>query len=115
MKIEMDITTLCKGLPPEFVEYFEYVKSLPYAKRPNYDYLRSLFRNRMDLEGMEDDRIYDWMLMTPEELEKAFKTGQKKGVKRARKRAAGIVGHIVQIVKRLLTWQRIPGRQQDEL
>ena len=35
---------LCKGFPMEFQSYFEHIKSLKFEDRPDYDYLKRLFR-----------------------------------------------------------------------
>ena len=36
---------LCKGLPSEFLEYMNYVKTLRFDDKPDYPYLRKLFRD----------------------------------------------------------------------
>lgn len=44
MKMKMEISELCKGLPIEFGRYLDYVKGLPFKSEPNYKYCLSLFR-----------------------------------------------------------------------
>lgn len=71
---------LCKGLPgmrlsidlsgfwvacselvvAEFVTYFNYVRSLRFDERPDYSYLRKLFRDLFIREGFVYDYVYDW-------------------------------------------------------
>ncbi len=43
---------LCKGFPTEFVVYFQYVRSLRFDDKPDYSYLRKLFRDLFVREGM---------------------------------------------------------------
>lgn len=42
---------LCKGFPTEFVVYFQYVRSLRFDDKPDYSYLRKLFRDLFVREG----------------------------------------------------------------
>lgn len=61
MKMKMTSTELCKGLPVQFLQYFEYVKGLSYAQEPNYGYLKKLFRTLL-LNNMQSNNVlkYDW-------------------------------------------------------
>jgi serine/threonine protein kinase len=51
---------LCAGLPKEFRQYFEHVKSLAFDQKPNYTYLYTLFNNLFTASGFEYDGVYDW-------------------------------------------------------
>ena len=51
---------LCKSLPDEFREYVHYTRNMNYEDDPNYEYLKSLFRNIMEREEYEMDFFYDW-------------------------------------------------------
>lgn len=42
LKKKYKLSDLCKDMPIEFEKYLEYVKSLPFKKTPNYNYLRSM-------------------------------------------------------------------------
>lgn len=43
------------------VEYFEYVRNeLEFSTRPNYPYLRKLFRAALSDLGKKEDYIFDW-------------------------------------------------------
>lgn len=42
---------LCKGFPTEFVVFFQYVRSLRFDDKPDYAYLRKLFRDLFVREG----------------------------------------------------------------
>lgn len=43
---------LCKGFPLEFVTYFQYCRSLRFDDKPDYSYLRKLFRDLFAREGV---------------------------------------------------------------
>ena len=42
---------LCKGFPLEFVTYFQYCRSLRFDDKPDYSYMRKLFRDLFAREG----------------------------------------------------------------
>lgn len=42
---------LCKGYPSEFVSYFHYCRSLRFEDKPDYGYLKRLFRDLFIREG----------------------------------------------------------------
>ena len=58
MRIEPDL--LCQNLPPEFEEYFKYVKSMTFEQEPDYNFLKNLFLNILKKMGGGMDYIYDW-------------------------------------------------------
>ena len=45
-KMATPIDLLCKGFPDEFRVYFEYCRALRFADKPDYSYLRRLFKVR---------------------------------------------------------------------
>ncbi len=47
----------------EFRSYFEHVKSLGFDDRPDYDYLKRLFRDLFFRKGYTYDNLYDWDLL----------------------------------------------------
>ncbi len=44
-KMDTPIDLLCKGFPDEFRIYFEYCRALRFADKPDYSYLRRLFKD----------------------------------------------------------------------
>lgn len=44
-KIATPLEELCKGLPKEFLKYCQYCRGLTFTQKPDYDYLRRLFRS----------------------------------------------------------------------
>ncbi len=74
-KKSTSIEELCKNHPPEFASYLRYCRSLRFDDRPDYAYLRTLFRDLYLREGYADDSIYDWSLLKPE-LQQQASTSQ---------------------------------------
>lgn len=62
-KVSTSIQELCRTYPPEFATYLRYCRSLRFDDRPDYSYLRGLFRDLYLREGYVDDSVYDWSLM----------------------------------------------------
>lgn len=51
---------LCEDIPEEFLTYMNYVKSLDFEEKPNYNMLYKLFMSLFKKNGFEYDGIYDW-------------------------------------------------------
>jgi casein kinase I family protein HRR25 len=62
---------LCRGFPNEFPIYLNYCRSLRFDDKPDYSYLRKLFRDLFVREGFQYDYVFDWSVqgkpMTMEE------------------------------------------------
>jgi len=52
--------SLCKGLPNEFLVYFQEIRSYSFTQKPNYIGLRKLFRELFLRKGYIYDYKYDW-------------------------------------------------------
>lgn len=50
-KMKTPFEVLCKGFPQEFVTYFNYVRSLRFDEKPDYAFLRRMFRDLFAKEG----------------------------------------------------------------
>ena len=53
--------TLCDGLPNQFAEYLDSVRSLPFDAEPPYEEYRMLLVSILDDLGQSCDGDYDWM------------------------------------------------------
>lgn len=62
-KLQTPIDQLCKGLPNEIQQYMTYVKNLKYDEKPDYSFLKKIFKERFVKEGYEYDYVYDWILI----------------------------------------------------
>jgi len=66
-KIKTPIDVLCKGYPAEFAQYLNYCRSLHFEDKPDYAYLRKLFRDLFIREGYKYDAMYDWTVIKCEQ------------------------------------------------
>ncbi|KAG9151083.1 hypothetical protein Leryth_002649 [Lithospermum erythrorhizon] len=76
-KVSTSIEALCRGHPTEFASYFHYCRSLRFDDKPDYAYLKRLFRDLFireenkicdfeDLcihEGFQFDYVFDWTIL----------------------------------------------------
>ncbi|KAI8878308.1 casein kinase-like protein I isoform delta [Backusella circina FSU 941] len=53
---------LCRGFASEFAIYLNYTRSLRFDDKPDYSYLRKLFRDLFVREGYTYDYIFDWTI-----------------------------------------------------
>jgi len=54
---------LCAGYPDEFVTFLRYCKGLQFEEKPDYKYLRRLFRGVFDSKGFVLDFVFDWAVL----------------------------------------------------
>lgn len=47
----------------EFVVYMNYCRGLKFEEKPDYNYLRKLFKELFVREAFEFDYVYDWVLL----------------------------------------------------
>jgi casein kinase 1 delta/casein kinase I family protein HRR25 len=60
-KMSLSGQDLCgEVLPSEFATYINYTRSLSFDDRPDYLYLRKLFRRLFRSEGFKYDNVFDW-------------------------------------------------------
>jgi len=57
------IELLCKGYPSEFSQYLNYCRGLRFDGKPDYGYLRRLFRDLFYREGYQPDFVWDWTIL----------------------------------------------------
>jgi casein kinase 1 len=57
------IELLCKGFPAEFAQYLNYCRGLRFDGKPDYMYLRRLFRDLFYAEGYQPDYVWDWTIL----------------------------------------------------
>ncbi|KAK4531009.1 hypothetical protein CCYA_CCYA06G1866 [Cyanidiococcus yangmingshanensis] len=62
-KICTPVDILCRGFPSEFATYLNYCRSLRFEDKPDYNYLRRLFRDLYRRKGYQDDNVFDWTMM----------------------------------------------------
>ncbi|XAR53360.1 Non-specific serine/threonine protein kinase [Bertholletia excelsa] len=69
-KLSTPIEVLCKSHPVEFASYFHYCHSLTFDQRPDYGFLKRLFRELFIREGFEFDYIFDWTILKYQQSQK---------------------------------------------
>ncbi|KAI4324796.1 hypothetical protein MLD38_030250 [Melastoma candidum] len=62
-KVSTSIEALCRGHPTEFASYFHYCRSLRFDDKPDYAYLKRLFRELFIREGFQYDNVFDWTVL----------------------------------------------------
>ncbi|MED6134178.1 Casein kinase 1-like protein 2 [Stylosanthes scabra] len=62
-KVSTSIESLCRGYPSEFASFFHYCRSLRFDDKPDYAYLKRLFRDLFIREGFQFDYVFDWTIL----------------------------------------------------
>ena len=60
-KVSTTVEALTRGLPEEFFSYVNYCRNLKFDEKPDYSFLRQLFKSLMHKSGFEHDYVYDWI------------------------------------------------------
>jgi hypothetical protein len=61
-KMSTPVEALCRSYPSEFATYLNYCRSLEFADKPDYSYLRQMFKDLFFREGFAYDHNFDWTL-----------------------------------------------------
>jgi len=59
-KMSTPVEVLCKGYAGELSTYLNYCRALRFEDRPDYAYLRRLFKDLFSREGFENNGVFDW-------------------------------------------------------
>ncbi|XP_057311777.1 casein kinase I-like [Hydractinia symbiolongicarpus] len=62
-KMSTSIEQLCRSYPPEFATYLNYCRALRFDDKPDYSFLRQIFRSLFHRQGYTYDYIFDWNLL----------------------------------------------------
>ncbi|XP_033212905.1 casein kinase I-like isoform X2 [Belonocnema kinseyi] len=62
-KMSTAIEELCKSYPVEFTTYLRYCRQLRFEEKPDYSYLRHLFRTLFHSQGFTYDYVFDWNML----------------------------------------------------
>jgi casein kinase I family protein HRR25 len=62
MKMQMTPEKICKNHPKECILFLNYCRKLSFDNRPDYNYLRHLFRYLLYQKGDQYDYEYDWII-----------------------------------------------------
>ncbi|XP_071697321.1 casein kinase 1-like protein 2 [Rutidosis leptorrhynchoides] len=62
-KCTTSVEALCRGYPSEFSTYFLYCRALRFEDKPDYAYLKRIFRDLFIREGFQFDYVFDWTIL----------------------------------------------------
>ena len=62
-KVEIRVEDLCEGFPQEFAMYLNYCKSIRFEDKPDYSYLKRIFKELFFKLGYQYDFLFDWNLL----------------------------------------------------
>jgi casein kinase 1 len=66
-KMATSVEVLCKGFPTEFATYINYCRALRFEDKPDYNYLRRLFKELFHREGFDSEKAFDWVRVLEEQ------------------------------------------------
>ncbi|KAF4349341.1 casein kinase 1-like protein 10 isoform X1 [Cannabis sativa] len=78
-KMLTPIEVLCKSYPSEFTSYFHYCRSLRFEDKPDYSYLKRLFRDLFIREGYQFDYVFDWTILKYPQIGSSSRSRQPSG------------------------------------
>ena len=77
-KMTTPTEVLCRGFPNEFAIYLNYTRSLRFDDKPDYSYLRKIFRDLFVREGFQYDYVFDWTVYKYQKNAQAIAQAQQK-------------------------------------
>lgn len=77
-KMTTPTEVLCRGFPNEFAIYLNYTRSLRFDDKPDYSYLRKIFRDLFVREGFQYDYVFDWTVYKYQKNAQAIRQGEDK-------------------------------------
>jgi casein kinase I family protein HRR25 len=106
--MEKTITTptevLCRGFPNEFAIYLNYTRSLRFDDKPDYSYLRKIFRDLFVREGFQYDYVFDWTVCNEEKTARTIQfnpgTSGRATPQHSANKLNGISSSRIQVIKR---------------
>ena len=60
MKKSISVEELCDQLPREFARFMNHVRALEFEDKPDYPYLRKIFRDLFIRRRFKHDNVFDW-------------------------------------------------------
>jgi serine/threonine protein kinase len=71
IKVTTSVDVLCKNYPIEFKKYLNYCRQLRFNEKPDYKYLRRLFRDLFFRKGFAPDYHFDWIVLNYNKWERS--------------------------------------------
>lgn len=88
-KMTTPTEVLCRGFPNEFAIYLNYTRSLRFDDKPDYSYLRKIFRDLFVREGFQYDYVFDWTVYKYQKNAQAIANAQQNNVDDADEKSGG--------------------------
>lgn len=66
-KLNTSLPDLCKGFPEETQKFISYSREIGFDARPDYSYLKQLLKQMAELENIQFDFMFDWVIKKNEE------------------------------------------------
>ncbi|CAA6666131.1 unnamed protein product [Spirodela intermedia] len=79
-KVSTPFDVLCRGYPAEFASYFHYCRSLRFDDKPDYAYLKRIFRDLFIREGFQFDYVFDWTILKYQRSQMTNKPSRSLGI-----------------------------------
>merc|ERR1712152_60993 len=97
-KLSTPVELLCKHFPTEFATYLNYCRALRFDDKPDYAYLRRLFRDLFFRQGYAADYRFDWTVLNykHDKMQKGKKSSRSKKVANGQQ-AVPKQGHVSKI------------------
>lgn len=61
-ELKISIEESCPDALAEIFVYFEHVRSLKFDEKPNYSYLRKIFRDLLERQSFQNGYLFDWVV-----------------------------------------------------
>ncbi|GAP92090.2 putative CK1 CK1 CK1-D protein kinase [Rosellinia necatrix] len=90
-KMTTPTEVLCRGFPNEFAIYLNYTRSLRFDDKPDYSYLRKIFRDLFVREGFQYDYVFDWTVYKYQKNAQAIAQAAGQGAEEEDKRAPNAI------------------------
>lgn len=68
-KMTTPVEVLCKGLPNDISLYMNYSKSLRFEDKPDYQFLKKIFKELFIKMNYTFDYMYDWSIIAQQKGE----------------------------------------------
>merc|ERR1719334_2259700 len=81
------VEILCKHFPTEFATYLNYCRALRFDDKPDYAYLRRLFRDLFFRQGYAADYRFDWTVLNYQGRKKKKDKSRREKERRSRRTA----------------------------
>ena len=91
-KMTTPTEVLCRGFPNEYAIYLNYTRSLRFDDKPDYSYLRKIFRDLFVREGFQYDYVFDWTVYKYQKNAQAIAQAAQQGGEGADEQSAGPKG-----------------------